>query len=218
MRQGSCYVPGVNAIFIGKFELVHAAEEAAHFVNFALKRQRYRRYRCTPMEVAGEFYLSALEEALGYFGSKLIDPRRDQTVESLVLKCPSPRSELLRRLGIKSAQIRWMREFILAHKEMERDYTRRERIPPVIRRGLKAKGPVFTVLTHELGYLLGEQMYRGYVSGLLSRRQIARLYATRFEECGPPFAAYLDLAERLSACWTAPSTRLEQDAQTKGSR
>src|SRR5438552_13667468 len=45
MRQGSCYVPRVNAIFIGKFDLTHAAEEAAHFVNFALKRQRNDAYR-----------------------------------------------------------------------------------------------------------------------------------------------------------------------------
>lgn len=196
MRQGSCYVPRVNAIFVGKFSLVHGAEEAAHFVNFALKRQRYQNYRPEPLEPADEFYLSVLEEALGYFGSKLIDPRRNHLVESPVLGSGGLDRATRRLLGVTSRQLAWMRRFVVAHKKMELDYGRMRKVPGVITDGVSSRGRTFTILTHELGYLLGEQLYRGYLDGALSRREISRLFRVRFEDEGRPLAAYLDLAER----------------------
>jgi hypothetical protein len=193
MQQGSCYVPRVNAIFIGRFNLTHGAEEAAHFVNFALKGQRYGNYRPAPMRAADEFYLSALEEALGYFGSKLIDPRRNHLGDSAILNGASAGTPLE---GFTSAQLRWARRFVVAHKKMERDYGKMRKIPAAVARGLRCGREMFNLLAHELGYLLGEQLYRGYLAGAFSRRDITRLMKTRFEECGPPAAAYLDLAEQ----------------------
>jgi hypothetical protein len=43
---------------------------------------------------------------------------------------------------------------------------------------------------------LGEQLYRGYLGGALSRKEISRLFRVRFEDEGRPLEAYLDLAER----------------------
>jgi len=197
LRRGSCYVPGINAIFIGKFNLTHGAEEAAHFVNFALKQQRFEHYRPEPLDQADEFYLSVLEEALGYFGSKLVDSSRNHLEESLVLNPGRARGAARKLLGLGSADLRWMRRFLIAHKDLERDYPTRRRIPPVIGRGVSSRGRIFTILTHELGYLLGEQIYLAYLDGLLSRRDIAELFRTRFEEAGPCAEAYFTLAERM---------------------
>jgi hypothetical protein len=189
-RSGSCYVPRVNAIFLGQFSLQQGAEEAAHFVNFALKGQRYENFRVRNLKVFEDFYLTALEEALAYFGSKLIDPRRDQLADSPVLN-PDPN-------GSKAAgHPAWLRKFIVAHKDLEHHYRSLATVPLVISRGLRHNGSVSTLLRHELGYLLGEQLYRGYVSGVLSRREIRRLFETRFEEEKSPMEGYLDLAERL---------------------
>ncbi|HEV8201855.1 MAG TPA: ChaN family lipoprotein, partial [Candidatus Polarisedimenticolia bacterium] len=72
-RSGSCYVPRLNAIFLGEFSLVHAGEEAAHFVNQLLKGEIYEAVpRALPQHDL--FYSAVLEEALGFFGSKIVDP------------------------------------------------------------------------------------------------------------------------------------------------
>jgi hypothetical protein len=190
LQLGSCYVPRVNAIFIGEFNLIHGAEEAAHFVNFALKGQRYTKYRPVPLRAADEFYLSALEEALGYFGSKLIDPRRNHVVESAVLNRGRGGPYLD---GFTNSELCCARRFVLAHKKMEKDYQYMKRLPASIAKGLQSEGRMFTLLTHEIGYLAGEQLYRGYLSGALSRREIRQLFKTRFEELGSPAEQYLDL-------------------------
>ena len=156
MRQGSCYVPNVNAIFIGKFDLIHAAEEAAHFVNFVLKRQRYEDYRREQLTQRDEFYLTTLEEALGYFGAKLIDPSRDHLQESPILNWERVEAPMRRLLGVSGAEVRRMRRFIQKHKRLEQNYTRMRKIPKIVEQGLESQGRVFTLLTHDLGYLLGE--------------------------------------------------------------
>jgi len=195
-RQGSCYVPRVNAIFIGRFDLVHGAEEAAHFVNFAMKKQRYRDHRRRPLAPSDAFYLLALEEALGYFGSKLIDPRRNQLEESAALHWRRVAPELRRLLGVTERQLSWMRGFIVAHKGMERRYGRMTKVPEIITEGTGSRGRMSALLTHELGYLLGEQLYRAYLTGAFSRAEIGQLFRRRFEEEGPVVSTYLELAER----------------------
>lgn len=199
MRSGSCYVPRVNAIFVGRFDLVHGAEEAAHFVNFALKRQRHQDYRPTPLPQADEFYLTVLEEALGYFGSKLIDARRNQVAESPILNWHQLSPEARRELGVTRRQLGWMRRFVLTHKELEFNYKRMRKPPRIIGQGVRSRGRVFRLLAHELGYMLGEQIYRSYVSGIFSRREIARLFHSRFEDEGPPAQTYFTLAEKVEA-------------------
>jgi len=201
MRRGSCYVPRVNAIFIGKFDLTHAAEEAAHFVNFALKRQRNDAYRREELTQGAEFYLTTLEEALGYFGAKLIDPSRDHLQESPILNWERVEAPMKRLLGVSGAEVRWMRRFIQEHKRLEHNYGTMRKIPKIVHRGIESRGRVFTLLTHDLGYLLGEQLYRGYLGGIFSRREISRLFKRRFEEEGSPAKAYVDIAERCAPLW-----------------
>ena len=196
MRQGSCYVPRINAVFIGKFNLVHGAEEAAHFVNFALKSQRFENYRPSQLAQADAFYLSSLEEALGYFGSKLIDPSRNQIHESALLHWRSLVTPMKRLLGIRGEDVKWLRPFVYEHKSLEKNYGMMDGLPKIITRGIQSHGRIFTVLTHELGYFLGEQLYRGYLSGTFSRKEISKLFETRFEEVGPVADAYFSLAER----------------------
>ena len=197
MRHGSCYVPRINAIFIGKLNIAHGAEEAAHFVNFALKRQRYQNYRPRQLATVDAFYLSTLEEALGYFGSKLIDSSRNQLRDSAILNCEHLPSTEKRLLGVTSARLRWMRRFILKHKEVELNYMKMRSVPKIIGEGVSCQGRSSTLLFHELGYLLGEQLYRGYLAGTLARDEISQLFHNRFEEEGHPLEAYLSLVERL---------------------
>lgn len=207
VREQSCYVARVNAIFIGKFNLVHGAEEAAHFVNFALKQQRYEEYRKVRLDPEATFYLMVLEEALGYFGSKIIVPTRNHLADSPVFHwkaLPKPERELL---GISWPQVRWMRRFVREHKRSERSRRKDVKTSGIITEGVSSRGRTFTLLTHELGYLLGEQIYRGYLEGVFSRTDLAALFRKRFEDRGSPRDSYFEIAEKTEPLLPRSSSR-----------
>lgn len=209
-RNGSCYVPPVNAIFIGQFDLVHGAEEAAHFVNFACKNERLGKFRAGPIRGDDLFYMTVMEEALAYFGSKLIAPTRDHFVESHFLKAkvnghgghngiehhPETTPSAL---GLRVEDYEFVKKFLATHKHFEVSYTKASRIPGIIPAAIRSRGAKRHWLVHELGYLLGEQLHRAYLQGRISRSEISDLFFNKFDEPGSALSTYLDLAERTAA-------------------
>jgi hypothetical protein len=197
-RRGSCYVPRLNAILIGEFNLVHAGEEAGHFVNLALKREIYERARREAPQ-HDQFYGSVIEEALAFFASKLVDPARNHFLESPFYRLyGKPREVIERDSGCSYAEFQEIIRFILLHKRLEQRYAEYERVPEEILKGIGAGRSRVHVLTHELGYYLGQQIYDGYRAGVLTRAEIAGLFRARFAESGSALKEYLALAERLA--------------------
>jgi hypothetical protein len=197
-RNGSCYVPQLNAIFIGKFNLVHGGEEASHFVNMALKGEIYERGgRKYPQ--ADLFYVTVLEEALGFFGSKLIDPSRNHFFETEFYRYHKMSPAMIERetrYGYR--EFREIIDFILLHKRFERSYQEFDDVPDNLLQGIQSTGERFSILTHELGYFLGQQLYDGYHAGRIRRRELVALFRRSFEAGGEALSVYLDLVERLS--------------------
>ncbi|MBI1749010.1 MAG: ChaN family lipoprotein [Acidobacteria bacterium] len=196
--KGSCYIPSINAIYLGKLNIVHGAEEAAHFVHYACRKQvgvmanGSRQYR------VDAFYRRVLEEALGYFGSKLIDPGRNQYKESLFLRDAPVCPKALKRLGLTPYSHAAIGQFIREHKQFERNYGKYKNVPETLKMGLRASGRKAAIMTHELGYLLGEELYRAYVTGHISRKEVARLFLQRFERHTDALRGYLTHATKLA--------------------
>ncbi len=197
-RKGSCYIRRINAIFIGAFSLVQGGEEAAHFVNIALRGDVFRdgrRARSRP----DLFYESVMEEALGFFGSKLIDPSRNHFFETKLYQYHRRDREFIENNTEYSfEQYGRIMRFILTHKRFERTYKSHRDVPAALKDGIRTRSRrEFSVLTHELGYYLGQQMYDGYHQGLIDRGAIRNLYFRRFAQPGSALSAYLDLVEVL---------------------
>jgi hypothetical protein len=198
-RAGSCYVPRINAIFVGTFDLAHAGEEASHFVNFALRGEIYEAWDEEPRPAHQRFYDAVMDEAVGYFGSKLIDPARNHFFESDFYRYhASDPVEIEARTGYSYADFRAIIDFILLHKKFEGDYQRRQEIPPQILQGIRADGDRHRILTHELGYFLGQQIHQGYQKGVVSHQDVADLYRQRWQEHDSSLRAYLQWAEALA--------------------
>ncbi|HEY3129306.1 MAG TPA: hypothetical protein VGL91_07595 [Acidobacteriota bacterium] len=89
---------------------------------------------------------------------------------------------------------------------MEIHYRRFREIPAVISEGLRSEGRVYTLLVHELGYRLGERLYRLYLHGRISRKEVRRLFFMKFEESGQAFEIYLRLARKYER-WREGSRR-----------
>ena len=198
-RAGSCYVPRVNAILIGTFDMTHGGEEAAHFVNAALRGELYESWNGAPRPAVDRFYGAVLEEALGYFGSKLIDPSRNHFFETdLYRHHRDDAATVEARTGMSHSEFRAIIEFILTHKRFERTWRDAATVPEELRAGVASEGERFRVLTHELGYFLGQQLYDGSRRGLVPLAALLGLFRRSFRRPGSAVSAYLDWAERLA--------------------
>jgi hypothetical protein len=205
-RHGSCFVPRMNAIFIGQFNMVHAGEEAAHFVNLALKNEIYD---AAPREMPQHdlFYTGVLEEALGFFGSKLIDPTRNHFFETAFYQYYRKEREVIERDTPYSYEdFNAIIDFILLHKKFETGYQAYEEVPAEILDGIKSEPRRANILIHELGYFLGQEIYDAYHAGRVDRKTIVGLFRRSFRESGSALRTYLDLTERLRAATPSSGT------------
>jgi hypothetical protein len=197
-REGSCYVPRLNAVFIGTLNLAHAGEEAGHFVNQVLKGEIQSG---TPACLAQHdlFYTGVLEEALGFFGSKLVDPSRNHFFESDFYQYYRKDPEVIRaHTRYEPEEFNAIIDFVLLHKKFEQAYERYADVPPALLEGIRS-GPVrANVLVHELGYFLGQQMHDAYRAGILSRTEILDLFRASFLETGSALQRYLDLTRQVA--------------------
>jgi len=197
-RHGSCYIPGINAIFIGNFSLVHGGEEAAHFVNLVLRGDVL-----DPAPAAKKrpdlFYTAVMEEALGFFGSKLIDPSRNHFFETKLYEYHrKDRAFIEANTDFTYEEFRGIISFISLHKKFEKEYEKYDEVPAALLEGMRTKDrALFSILTHELGYYLGQQLHVGCRRGQFRREEIARLFRLRFEEPRSALTTYMDLVERL---------------------
>jgi hypothetical protein len=195
--RGSCYVPRMNTIFIGQFNMVHAGEEAAHFVNLALKGEIFD---AAPRLMAQHdlFYTGVLEEALGFFGSKLIDPSRNHFFETGFYQYyRKDRETVERETGYRFEDFNAIIDFILLHKRFEQTYEQYEDVPQEILDGIRAEPGRANILIHELGYFLGQQIYDAWRAGLFARADLRALFRMSFRDSGTALQTYLDLVEKV---------------------
>jgi hypothetical protein len=197
-RNGSCYVPVANAVYIGSFNLVHGGEEAAHFVNFALRGDLLRP-DSDSLTRADAFYGAVLTEALGFFGSKLIDPSRNHFFETSFYKYYRKSPEVVEKeTNYKYDEFCAIIDFILLHKKFERSYQDYDDVPADIHKGIKTRSRrLFSTLTHELGYFLGQQIYDGVHEGVLDRKELTQLFSRRYDGRAEALLLYLELCQRL---------------------
>jgi hypothetical protein len=75
-ERGSAYLPQMNAFYVREFQMMYAAEEAARFLHHACRGLPLRKNVCAQGEASHQFYTRTLENALAYFGSRVLYPAR----------------------------------------------------------------------------------------------------------------------------------------------
>jgi hypothetical protein len=206
-RNGSCFVPRINAIIIGRFNMVHAGEEAAHFVNIVLKHELYD---AAPRRMPQHdlFYSGVIEEALGFFGSKLIDPSRNHFFETEFYRFyRKDRETIEANTPYSYDEFNAIIDFILLHKKFEQTYEGYSEIPAAILDGIRAEPRRANIMVHELGYFLGQQIYDAYRAGILDRKRITALFRMSFRQSGSALSTYLDLTREVASSQTEDERR-----------
>ncbi|MEW5737357.1 MAG: ChaN family lipoprotein [Myxococcota bacterium] len=176
LSRESAWIPRARAAWLASLSLNHAAEEAAHCVRFLAVGDAMQRER--PREEA--FWARCLEEALGFFGSRLVNPaRRCTSLEDWAAHFQRGAGEAHR-----------VAAFVLA-------ITAALPEEPRASRALWPRSPLslFNGVSHALGYLLGDALARAFSKGQVSRAEVRALFEDPFED---PHATFRAWVNRLS--------------------
>ena len=168
--HSQCYPPA-QLVVLASTRRAHVAEEAAHLlrhITVALD---------VPDHPVDAFYMRAVEEALAFFASKLLCPRR---------RAPSPAVAKNWAGGSPAEQCAAAAAF--AHVAMERG------APANLTALFPGRPEAVHAATHLLGYRLGEALYRAYSQGRCDPCKLARLFARPTNGRQQAFVLYFQLA------------------------
>lgn len=176
LSRESAYVPRAKLAYLASLSLNHAAEEAAHFVRHVCVGAAME----APRPRAEAFFARCLEEALGFFGSRLVNGAR---------RC-TQLTEWAELFSHGSPEHRRIAAFVLALKAAEGDE------PEDAKRLVPSDDRLFHAVSHALGYLLGEALFRAFDSGRLHPVEVRGLFADPFRLAAE---RYFALCARLFA-------------------
>lgn len=181
--EESACVPQLGLIYLATLSINHAAEETAHYLKSAVSGGR------EPDDLRDLFYFLVLNEALAFFGSKVVNPKRKADHQGR-LRAIVARARKRRR---KREPEDLAAEFVLEHLRWERGQQKRK-----LKTARRLEDPaVFNAAAHILGYALGERLYYGLTDGLISKEAIRALFVARLDGAGEALAAYMELADKV---------------------
>jgi hypothetical protein len=163
-ERGSAYLAPVNAFYVRRFQMMHAAEDAARFLHQACQGlpHRVNGYSNSSAEPArhknqlDDFYAHVIEHAVAYFGSRMLYPSRPaaDTDEAPISRaaCEKAAQAAIRAGG-------------------PREEKREEK---------------FETSAREWGYRIGSEIYDAYLAGKVAPRGLRRLFLAHLDEPGMP--------------------------------
>jgi hypothetical protein len=198
--RGCGYLPQVNAFYMHDFQMLYATEEAARFLHHACRGlpARVAARDEAADEPADFFYGRALENALAYFGSRVLYPARPAARESDLRELnDATREDVERQTGLDfPAAVRAI-DFLLLHRLLETDARQCDSVRGSLDEGIRSSGAKFEYITQQLGYLLGCDLYEGYLEGRVTPGFVRTLFLTHVEEPGAARETYFTLVSRL---------------------
>jgi hypothetical protein len=198
--RGCAYLPQVNAFYMHELQMMFAAEEAARFLHHACRGlpARVTAREESADEPADFFYGRVLENALAYFGSRVLYPARPAVRESNLRDLSDQtREDVERQTGLGFAESMRSLNFLLLHRLLELNPKQCDEVRGSLDDGIRSSGTKFEYVTRQLGYLLGCDLYDAYLDGRVTPGFVRGLFLTHVEEPGAARAAYFDLVHKL---------------------
>ncbi len=189
-HAGICYLPALNTVLVQRFEIGWAVEEAARFICCA----GWGEVGLPEDGSAGEkaFYRACLLHALVEYGARALCPGRELVRDyDLYDFYVEDRERLESRLRLSHREFVRMIDFVVLHRDFERNARQYRVVPELIREGRSYSAEKFAFVTQWLGRLLGLELYEAYLRGSVAKRSVSRLVRQRAEK---PKAAYFHLA------------------------
>ena len=183
----SYYIPRIKTVYLGTPSANHSSEEAAHFLRDVFAGEN------SPHNVIEAFYDRAMNEALAFLGSKLVNHRRKALHEAAFKRMQTQALAQL-EAGEQSARPDLeLARLVLAHKRLERGH-RGHKVEKIF----AAPPRLLDAVAHALGYMLGDRLYYALVRGEIERAEVRRLFIDPLSEHGAVVRAYFSYATRLA--------------------
>ncbi|OGQ46426.1 MAG: hypothetical protein A3H42_00095 [Deltaproteobacteria bacterium RIFCSPLOWO2_02_FULL_46_8] len=186
INSESYYIPKLRFAYLSNLSINHAGEEAAHFIKHICSGEE------KPREPFDALYANILHEALGFFGSKIINHKRkcyhEKDFQKLLtyFQNISPTAE--RRLEYETALI------VQEAKKLESEG---EAISDI---GILSKRPdLFFTVSHALGYMLGDKLYYAMLDSQISKTEVRHLFYDPWKGYGKPFQTYWSLLQKTQS-------------------
>lgn len=203
-KTESYFVSESNTICLTNLSLNHAAEEAAHFINHhyvqaAIDKIPLEQRPKTPPGPAAKFYQRVIREALGFFGSRIINHKRlcdkERDFEETLIHYGRKKV-----LTINQREKRSVARMVLEHKKRERDYLDQAADDSIMRKPYRKiyhlPIDLWVGLSQALGYLLGDRLYDGVTQGVIAKSELRELFIRPFIGKNEPAEGYLYLIKR----------------------
>lgn len=184
LRSESYTIPKKKYVYLANVSVNHAAEEASHTLKFLCSGEEFPR----PMQDA--FYANILHEALGFFGSKIVNSKR---------KClrPAGAKQLVHYLDDADSIGERILDYKISQLFLEHEARAKKGESFHANKIAPLSVDLFMGVTHAIGYYLGEQMFYGLLQHKLTKKNVKDLFEDPLEEDGEPLKAYFSLLQNL---------------------
>jgi len=195
-ERGSVYLTPINAVYVREFRMTSAAEDATRFLHQACRglpnicngKAAPNTATVARLHRDDAFYVTVLEHALAFFGSRILHPARPSLRDTDVAELFNvTREDLEYETVLPFADAVEALDFLMHHRE--RAYGA-EPAPAF-------SGRKYEYVAEQLGYLTGNDLYNAYLEGDLTTAALRRLFLTHIEEPGVAGEAYVQLGTRL---------------------
>ncbi len=195
-EKGIAYSEQLNTVFAIAFQMQDATEEAARYVHATCSGTT--RPSCATLADDDQFYLRVLEEALVYFGSRVLYPARKAIRESDLYRVyGESREDVERQAQQPYGQYIEAIDFIVLHRDYEANLRQYWHRPELLQQGLQFAGAQYVFVTRTLGQLLGTDLYDAYVEGRVTRRSLRTLFRRDLRQPSAARTAYFVVVRRL---------------------
>lgn len=198
--RGCVYTAPINAVYLLELQMEAAAEAASRFLHHACRGlpERVKVGAGPALDSTDRFYRSAVENALAYFGSRILHPGRDAHREGDVRELTElTREELERHAGMTWSKALRALDFVMWHREKELG---RQRAPHLLE-GFDDRTfddePIAAYASLQLGLLLGSDLYEAYLEGSLGPASIRGFFLLHLEHEGQAREAYRTMTRRV---------------------
>jgi hypothetical protein len=152
------------------------------------------------MMPAQAFYYRVMREAVGWLGSKVINPKRvcfkEQDYVNFLAESAG------KKLAPKLKETRRICRYVIQHRKMEQRLFKRRgrrgaRPSPTLRKIYSLPMSLHLGVAHALGYMLGEKFYHALLARAVSKDEMRALIYEKYRRPNRPFEIYLDYSARM---------------------
>lgn len=184
LHSESYYIPKMKLAYLANVSVNHASEEASHALRHLCAGDEFPRY------TRDAFYMNALHEAMGFFGSKIINHKR---------KCLRPAEARRRVKYFKQGQYLEERQidYDVSKLFLEHENLLKKQKLFSDKKIESFSKEIFLASSHCIGYYLGEKIFYSLLARKIKKKVIRELFFDPMEDEGDPLQVFLDLDTKV---------------------